>query len=213
MLNESIKFFAIFLLVFNVFAGGDDRDKEYYEALDEELAAFEAQLEDDLANQAALEAFQQKLAEEKAAAAASTAAYQSQLEYDAKVEELMDALEREMEIDAFEAQLEADLAAQEIMAEILADEELAKRLAEFQAKVEAEKAAAARSTAIYQARQQQEQMIKDRQAQLALERELAAFEAQLEAQLEAELAAQEIMAEMILQKRNLLRDWLNSKHN
>ena len=51
--------------------------KEYYEALDEELASFEAQLADDLANQAALEAFQQKLTEEKVAAAASTAAYQS----------------------------------------------------------------------------------------------------------------------------------------
>ena len=91
MINQSIKFFTIFLLAFNVFAGGDDRDEEYYEALDEELATFEAQLAEDLANQAALEAFQQKLAEEKAAAAASTAAYQSQLEYDAMVAELMDA--------------------------------------------------------------------------------------------------------------------------
>ena len=93
VINQSIKFFTIFLLAFNVFAGGDDRDKEYYEALDEELASFEAQLAEDLANQAALaafekklanqaalEAFQQKLAEEKAAAAASTAAYQSKLE-------------------------------------------------------------------------------------------------------------------------------------
>ena len=44
MINQSIKFFTIFLLAFNVFAGGDDRDKEYYEALDEELATFEAQL-------------------------------------------------------------------------------------------------------------------------------------------------------------------------
>ena len=61
----------------------------------QELATFEAQLAEDLANQAALEACQQKLAEEKAAAAASTAAYQSQLEYDTMVEELMDALARE----------------------------------------------------------------------------------------------------------------------
>ena len=99
MINQSIKFFTIFLLVFNVFAGGDDRDEVYYENLDEELAAFEAQLADDLANQAALEAFQKKLAEEKAAAAASTEAYQSQLEYDAKVAELMDALQRELEIE------------------------------------------------------------------------------------------------------------------
>jgi len=199
VINQSIKFFTIFLLIFNVFAGGDDRDKEYYENLDEELATFEAQLAEDLANQAALEAFQQKLAEEKAAAAASTAAYQSQLEYDAKVAELMEALQLQMEIDAFEAELAAELSKQaaesasaEMTAEIIA-EERAKRLAEFQAKVEAEKAAAARSTAIYQARQLQDQMIKDRQAQLALERELAAFEAQLE----AELAAEEMMAEIL----------------
>ena len=90
------------------------------------------------------------------------------------------------------AAIKAKIAAQEMMAEIIADEERAKRLAEFQAKLEAEKAAAARSNAIYQARLQQEQMIKDRQAQLALERELAAFEAQLE----AELAAAEMMAEI-----------------
>ena len=49
MINRSIKFFTIFLLAFNVFAGGDDRDKEYYEALDEELAAFEDQLDAELA--------------------------------------------------------------------------------------------------------------------------------------------------------------------
>ena len=49
MINQSIKFFTIFLLAFNVFAGGDDRDKEYYEALDQELATFEAQLDAELA--------------------------------------------------------------------------------------------------------------------------------------------------------------------
>jgi len=155
-----------------------------------------AEIEEDLAKQAALEAFQQKLADEKAAAAASTAAYQSKLANDAMVEELMEALAIEQELDAFEAQLEAELAAQEIIAEIIAEEELAKRLAEFQANLEAEKAAAARSTAIYQARQQQEQMIKDRQAQLALERELNAFEDQLA----AELAAAEMMAEIIAEE-------------
>jgi len=78
VINQSIKFFTIFLLAFNVFAGGDDRDKEYYEALDEELATFEAQLAEDLSNQAALEAFQQKLAEEKAAAA-ELAAFKAEL--------------------------------------------------------------------------------------------------------------------------------------
>jgi len=202
VINQSIKFFTIFLLAFSVFAGGDDRDEEYYETLDEELASFEAQLAEDLANQAALEAFQQKLADEKAAAAASTAAYQSKLEYDAKVAELMDALQREMEIEAFEAELAAELskqaavsAAAEMTAEIIA-EERAKRLAEFQQKLAKEKAAAARSTEIYQARVQQEQMIKDRQAQLALERELAEFEAKLE----KELAFQEWYANFLENK-------------
>ena len=223
MLNKSIKFFTVFLLAFSVFAGGDDRDKEYYEALDEELAAFEAQLAEDLANQAALEAFQQKLADEKAAAARSTAIYQARVQQDQMIKDRQAqlALERELsefeaklekelafqewyanflenkaaeealekELAAFEAQLEADLAAQEMMAEIIAEEERAKRLAEFQAKLEAEKAAAAISTAIYQARLQQEQMIKDnqakREAKLAEEKaaaaELAAFKAELAA--------------------------------
>ena len=88
MINQSIKFFTIFLLAFSVFAGGDDRDEEYYEALDEELASFEAQLAEDLANQAALEAFQQKLAKEKAAAA-ELAAFKAEL---ARHEECKDAL-------------------------------------------------------------------------------------------------------------------------
>ena len=93
----------MFLLSFNVFAGGDDRDQVYYENLDEELAAFEAQLEAELAaaaeqlaiekelaafeaeleaeaRQAALEAFQEKLEAERAAAAAATAAYRASLE-------------------------------------------------------------------------------------------------------------------------------------
>ena len=48
MINKSIKFFIIFFLSFNVFAGGDDRDDAYYANLDEELAAFEAQIAADL---------------------------------------------------------------------------------------------------------------------------------------------------------------------
>ena len=179
-------------------------------AIKAKIAAQEmmAEIEAEMARQAALEAFQQKLADEKAAAAKSNAAYQSKLENDAKVAALMEELALEQEIAAFEAQLRAELAAQEMMAEIIAEEELAKRLAEFQAKLEAEKAAAARSNAIYQARLQQEQMIKDRQAQLALERELAAFEAQLEADLAkqaAELAAAEMMAEIIAEEERAKR--------
>ena len=94
------------------------------------------------------------------------------------------------------AAIKAKIAAQEMMAEIIAEEERAKRLAEFQAKLEAEKAAAARSNAIYQARLQQEQMIKERQAQLALERELAAFEAQLEADLAKQVADEALEQEL-----------------
>ena len=113
VINQSIKFFAIFLLAFNVFAGGDDRDKEYYEALDQELASFEAQLAEDLA------------------------ADQSQLEYDAMVADTMDALQQQIEVEAFEAKLAAKISSAEMMAEIIAKEELAKRLAEFQANLEA----------------------------------------------------------------------------
>ncbi|MEC7596121.1 MAG: hypothetical protein VYD29_03235, partial [Pseudomonadota bacterium] len=75
---------------------------------------------------------------ERAAAAAATAAYRDSL--------------LEAELDAFEAQLEAELAAQEMMAEI--EEEMAREAAleAFLQKLEDEKAAAAASTAKYQAK-------------------------------------------------------------
>jgi len=97
---------------------------------------------------------------------------------------------------AEEAKSAAAAAAAEMMAEI--EEELAREAAleAFQQKLAKEKAAAARSTEIYQARVQQEQMIKDRQAQLALERELAEFEAKLE----KELAFQEWYANFLENK-------------
>jgi signal recognition particle GTPase len=91
-----------------------------------------------MARAAALKAFQDKLEADKAAAAAATAAYR-------------DAL-LEAELAAFEAQLEAELAAQEMMAEI--KEEMARQAAldAFLQKLEEEKAAAASSTAAYQAK-------------------------------------------------------------
>ena len=98
VINNSIKFFVVFLMAFSVFAGGDDRDQAYYENLDEELAAFEAQLAEDLANQKGLEAFQQKLADEKAAAAKSNAAYQSKLANEAQVAARMEELALEQEL-------------------------------------------------------------------------------------------------------------------
>jgi flagellar biosynthesis GTPase FlhF len=123
-------------------------------ALKAKLAAEEmmAEIEEEMARQAALEAFQQKLEEEKAAAAKSTAAYQSKLARDAAIAARMAELALEKELAAFEAQLEAELAAQEMMAEI--EEEMARQAAleAFQQKLEEEKAAAAASTAKYQAK-------------------------------------------------------------
>ena len=109
-------------------------------AIKSRLAAAEmmAEIEEEMARAAALKAFQDKLAADKAAAAAATAAYR-------------DAL-LEAELAAFEAKLEAELAAQEMMAEI--EEELARQAAldAFLQKLEEEKAAAASSTAAYQAK-------------------------------------------------------------
>ena len=109
-------------------------------AIKAKLAAAEmmAEIEEEMARAAALKAFQDKLAADKAAAAAATAAYR-------------DAL-LEAELAAFEAKLEAELAAQEMMAEI--EEELARQasLDAFLKKLEEEKAAAASSTAAYQAK-------------------------------------------------------------
>jgi len=109
-------------------------------AIKSRLAAAEmmAEIEEEMARAAALKAFQDKLAADKAAAAAATAAYR-------------DAL-LEAELAAFEAKLEAELAAQEMMAEI--EEELARQAAldAFLKKLEEEKAAAASSTAAYQAK-------------------------------------------------------------
>ena len=115
--------------------------------LDAELAAFEADLlaklelqekEVELARKASLDAFQAKLAADKAAAAASTAAYQDSL--------------LEAEFTAFEAKLAAQLTAQEMMAEIQAEMARKASLDAFQAKLADDKAAAAASTATYQAK-------------------------------------------------------------
>ena len=104
------------------------------------LAAKEmmAEIKEEMARAAALKAFQDKLAADKAAAAAATAAYR-------------DAL-LEAELAAFEAQLEAELAAKEMMAEIKEEMARAAALKAFLQKLEEEKAAAASSTAAYQAK-------------------------------------------------------------
>jgi len=201
VINKSIKFFIVFLLSFNVFAGGDDRDDAYYANLDEELAAFEAQIAADLnadalmaeieaenSRQAALDAFQAKLAADKAAAAKSTAAYQSKRANDARIAALMAELTTEQELDAFEAKLAAELASQEMMAEIEAEMARQAALDAFQAKLAADKAAAAASTAAYQ--------------DSLLDAEFSS----LEAQLEAERLAQEMMTE--IEREMALADFL-----
>ena len=70
--------------------------------------------------------------------------------------------------------------------EIIAEQERAKKLAEFQAKVEAEKAAAAASTAAYQAKVAEEKAAAEAAAAEAAE--LAAFKAELAAHEECKAA-------------------------
>ena len=172
-----------------------------------------AEIEEELARKAALEAFQKKLAEERADAAASTAAYQSKLTYDAMVEELMEALAIEQEIAAFEAKLAAEMTAAEMMAEI--EEELARKAAleAFQKKLAEERADAAASTAAYQSKLTYDAMVEELMEALAIEQEIAAFEAKLaadlasdtldreltefESQLEEELANQAALAKFL----------------
>jgi len=71
---------------------------------------------EELARQAALEAFQQKLAEERAAAAASTATYQAKVAYDDRVtkikEDLVRQLEEVVEPDDYKSHLVEELIAQ-----------------------------------------------------------------------------------------------------
>jgi colicin import membrane protein len=100
-----------------------------------------AEIQAEMERQAALDAFQAKLAADKAAAAASTAAYQ---------DSLLDA-----EFAALEAQIKAEADAAEMMAEI--EREMA--LADFLQKLADEKAAAAASTAAYQASLSDEEVI------------------------------------------------------
>ena len=91
-----------------------------------------------------------------------------------------------------EAAIQAKLAAKEMMAEIEEEMARAAALAAFLQKLEDEKAAAAKSTAAYQSKLAREAEIAARMKQLAIEQELALFEARLE----AELAAQAMMAEI-----------------
>jgi len=199
MINQSIKFFTIFLLVFNVFAGGDDRDKEYYENLDEELAAFEAQLAEDLSNQAALEAFLQKLEAEKAAAARSTAIYQARQQQEQMIKDRQAQLALERELAEFEAKLEKELAFQEWYANFLenkaAEEALEKELAAFEAQLEADLAAQEMMAEII-AEEERAKRLAEFQAKLDFEAKLAAkMTAAYQAKVAEEKAAAEAAAE------------------
>ena len=150
-----------------------------------------AEIEAEMARQAALEVFQQKLADDKAAAAKSNAAYQSKLANDAQVAARMEELALEQELAAFEAQLEAELAAQEMMAEIEVEMARQAALEAFQQKLADEKAAAAASTAAYQSKLAREAKKSKVAAliELAIQLEIDAFEARLA----AELATQEMI--------------------
>jgi hypothetical protein len=167
--------------------------------IQEEIAAFEAQLEAELAAQQMmaemiaeqerakrLAEFQAKLEAERAAAAKSTAIYQARLQQEKIIKDNQARLEQEAierEIAEFEAEYEAQQAA-------LAQ---AKRLAEFQAKLEAEKAAAAASTAAYQSKLAYEskvnKIMEDLTRELELAKELDEFESQLAEELVAQATA------------------------
>ncbi len=69
------------------------------EAIQAKLAAQEmmAEIEEEMARQAALDAFLQKIADEKAAAASSTAAYQAKRTYDERVNKIMDDLTAQLD--------------------------------------------------------------------------------------------------------------------
>jgi len=163
-------------------------------AIKAKIAAQEmmAEVEAEMARQAALEAFQQKLADEKAAAAKFNAAYQSKLANDAKVAALMEELAIEQELKAFEAKLKAELVAQEMMAEVEAEMARQAALEAFQQKLADEKAAAAKFNAAYQSKLANDAKVAALMEELAIEQELKAFEAKLK----AELVAQEMMAEV-----------------
>ena len=123
-------------------------------AIKAKLAAAEmmAEIEAEMARDAALKAFQDKLAADKAAAAKSTAAYQSKLARDAEMAARMEELAIEQELATFEAKLAAEQAAAEMMAEIEEEMARAAALKAFLQKLEEGKAAAASSTAAYQAK-------------------------------------------------------------
>jgi len=124
------------------------------EVIKANLAAQEmmAEIEAEMLRQAALDAFLQKIADEKTAAVKSTTAYQSKRLNDAKVKALLQELSLEKVISEFEDKLEAELAAQEMMAEIEAEMARQAALDAFLQKIADEKAAAAASTAEYQAK-------------------------------------------------------------
>ena len=115
-----------------------------------------AEIEEEMARAAALKAFQDKLAADKAAAAKSTAAYQSKLARDAEMAARMEELAIEQELAIFEAKLAAEQAAADMMAEIEAEMARAAALKAFQDKLAADKAAAAAATAAYRASLEEE---------------------------------------------------------
>ncbi len=155
--------------------------------LDEEFAAelssqeMMAEIETEMARQASLDTFLQKLADEKAAAA-STAVYQSKRANDARIAALIAELSLEQELATFEAKLAAELASQEMMAEIETEMARQASLDAFQQKLADDKAAAAASTAAYQAKLVSE----------AIDREIDEFEALLMEELLEESTGVEI---------------------
>ena len=152
---------------------------ELLEAMGVLYAAIQAQTQAAADAAAAQAVAEEKAAEEaeaaaaaaaaEAAAAASAAAEAAAAKADAEFEAEYEAQQARIADAKFEAEYEAQqarIADAKFEAEYEA-QQAALRLAKFLADLEAERAAAAKSTAIYQARLQQEQIIKDNQAKRA----------------------------------------------
>jgi len=149
-LKTTLSFFFVSLFVLNIFVFSPEIKE--IKASAEVAAEMMAEIEEEMARAAALAAFLQKLEDERAAAAKSTAAYQSKLAREAEMAARMKQLAIEQELALFEAKLEAELAAQAMMAEIEEEMARAAALAAFLQKLEDERAAAAASTAAYEAK-------------------------------------------------------------
>ncbi len=167
MIKKLIIMSAAFFVIFNVVAGGDDRDEGPVESLDSVQPVTDKVVVGELEAQAMT-----LTSAEDEALARELEEFEANLSEEARLEqELADA----------QSQLEAELARENA-------------LADFQAKLAEEKAAAAESNAAYQAKLAREKALADFQAKLAEEKAAAAAS---NAAYQARLAEEARLAQVI----------------